>query len=179
MNKDSLWQLLLLCLVCSCAALFVYYLPSVKLLEQTTNKLVFRLRPTFGWNIGVGFGGFGIILLVYSAYTIRFIFVFPSLLIMALSPLITCTFDRERDRMTIKRKNWLGEKIREHSINEILDVKIDELTSKYGSSYRVTLTLSSKEIPLTRIYSLEFEEAQEIANLIKNFINLNSSCTDS
>lgn len=174
MNQGKIWQLLLW-LVYFCAVWFILTRPSVKCLEQTPNKLVFRVRPTFGWGCGVFFGGAGLILLVDRTHLyISGFFFFLSLLIIALSSVKTCTFDKERSRMTIKRQHWFGEKILEHSINEISDVQIEHTSSSEGSRiYRVTLILSSGEkLPLTRSYTSGIEEKQYIANLIKYFLNL-------
>lgn len=75
--------------------------------------------------------------------------------------------------MTIKRQSWFSKKILKHSINEISDVKLEHASTDKGSFYRVTLTLSSsKNVPLTNIYTSYFEEEQYIANLIRNFLNL-------
>jgi hypothetical protein len=109
----------------------------------------------------------------FVGFCISGFFFFPSLLIMALSPVITCTFDKELDRMTIKRQRWFGEKILEHSINEISDVNVEDSSTDDGWVYRVTLTLSSGEnVSLTRSYTSGFEEKQYIAKLIKSFLNL-------
>lgn len=175
MNQGSLWQFLLFCLVYHCAVWFILTRPSLNILEQTSNKLVFRLRPTFDWGFGVAFGGAGLIFLLLADYTpmISGFLFFLSFLTMALSSVKTCTFDQERDRMTIKRQSWFSKKILKHSINEISDVKLEHASTDKGSFYRVTLTLSSsKNVPLTNIYTSYFEEEQYIANLIRNFLNL-------
>lgn len=109
----------------------------------------------------------------FIGFCISRFFFFISLLIMALCPVITCTFDKEVDHMIIKRWRWFGEKIFEHSINEISDVKVEDSSTDEGSVYRVTLTLSSGEnVSLTRSYTSGFEEKQYIAKLIKSFLNL-------
>lgn len=173
MNQGNIWLFLLFCLVYNCAAWFIFTRPSVKLLEQTPNKLVFRLRPTFDWGFGFAFGGAGLILLVYTSLYISGFLFFLSFLTIAQSSVKTCTFDKERDRMTIKRQYWFGEKILNHSINEISDVEVEYSSGNGGSVYRVTLILSSGEqLPLTRSYTSGIEEKQRIAELIKNFLNL-------
>lgn len=173
MNQGNIWLFLLVCLVYNCAVWFVYKLPRVKK-EQKPNKLVIYIRPTLAWNIGAGFGGGGLVFLVYSRQMNWFIVVFLSFLIMALSPLITCRFDKESNRMTIKRQTLFGKKTFKHLINEISDVNVEHSsTDDEGSFYRVTLTLSSGDnIPLTRSYTSDFEEQQRIAELINNFLNL-------
>lgn len=180
MNQVSLWQFLLFCLVYYCALWFAWNRPRVKVLEQTSNKLLFCLRPFRAWVCGVTVGVAGLVGLVISIRIADFtglciggFLVFVNLLIMAISPFITCTFDKERDRMTIKRQSWFSKKILKHSINEISDVKLEHASTDKGSFYRVTLTLSSsKNVPLTNIYTSYFEEEQYIANLIRNFLNL-------
>lgn len=175
MNQGSLWLLLLLYLVFICAAWFTFTRPSLNILEQTSNKLVFRLRPTFDSGFGVSIGAAGLISLLLLDYTPMmsgFLF-FLSLLTMALSSVKTFTFDKERDRMTIKRQYWFGKKILNHSINEISDVEVEYSSGNAGSVYRVTLILSSGEkLPLTRSYTSGIEEKQYIANLVKGFLNL-------
>lgn len=175
MNQGSLWQFLLFCLVYHCAVWFILTRPSLNILEQTSNKLVFRLRPTFDWGFGVAFGGAGLIFLLLADYTpmISGFLFFLSFLTMALSSVKTCTFDQERDRMTIKRQSLFGKKILNHSINEISDVEVEHSSGNAGSVYRVTLILSyGKNVPLTRSYTSGFEEKQRIAELINNFLNL-------
>ncbi|MDZ4877416.1 MAG: hypothetical protein CLLPBCKN_006851 [Chroococcidiopsis cubana SAG 39.79] len=181
MNQVNIWLFLLFCLVYNCAALFAWNRPRVKVIENTSNKLLFHLRHFPAWVVGVSFSGVGLIGLVgsirmaeFASLCINGFFVFLSLLIMAISPLITCRFDKERDRMTIKRQSWFSKKILKHSINDILNVKLEHSSTDKASFYRVTFTLSSsKNVPLTRSYSSDFEEEQYIANLIKNFLNLN------
>lgn len=180
MNKDSLWQFLLFCLVYQCAAWFFWSRPYVKVLEQNSNKLLFHLRPFRPWVCGVGIGGAGLIALVGSIRMAKFtelcvsgFIVFLSLLVMELSPFITCTFDKQRDRMAIKRQSLFGKKNLKHSINEILDVEVEHSSTDEGMFYRVTLTLSSGEnVLLTNSYSSDLEKQQGIANLIRNFLNL-------
>lgn len=300
MNQHYIWQLLFL--VYLGVVWFAFTRPSVKVLEQTSNKLVFRLRPTFAWGVEGFLSGIGLLFLVlvlnftpittltcdrsttdiatlqntsnsaicelvgvnwlgleksktlisglqqaieetkadkdengkisyrygvllqtiegnvpfteyyfgneynyeerqelisqinafienpsqtsltvqqddrltgFVGLCISGFFFFLSLLIMALCPVITCSFDKELDRMTIKRQRWFGEKILEYSINEISDVKVEDSSTDDGSVYRVTLTLSSGEnVSPTRSYTSGFEEKQYIAKLIKSFLNL-------
>lgn len=88
----------------------------------------------------------------------------------------SCLFDKTRGSFTLKRQGLFGTKVIEHRIREIADVQVEE--SKYGkgsTSYRVTIVLvSGDRLPITLTYVFDTTLAQETAECIRRFLNLNN-----
>lgn len=115
-------------------------------------------------------------LLGYTGFAISSFFLFLSLLVIALVPVINCTLDRELDRITIKRQRWFGTKEIQHLLSEISDIQVEYSSGNEGGTYRVTLSLSAGDnLPLTWSYTSGFEEKHYLAVLIKSFLNLSGS----
>ncbi len=114
-------------------------------------------------------------LLGYFGFGIAGFFEVVSILVIAVAPVVTCFFDQESDSVTIRRHNWFGAKVFQHSLHEISGAKV-ELSNGGGLTFRVTLTLwSGKTLPLTRFYSSGSEEKQQVAIYIQKFLSLSSS----
>lgn len=112
----------------------------------------------------------------YTGFGISSFFLFLSLLVIAVVPVINCTLDKELDRITIKRQRLFGTKEIQHSLSEISNVQVEYSSGDEGGTYRVTLNLSAGDnLPLTRFYTSGFKEKHYIAVLIKNFLNLSGS----
>lgn len=108
-------------------------------------------------------------LLGYTGFGVGFFFVLLSFLVLAASPVVTCIFDKELNSMIIRRQQWFYEKIFEHPLNEILDIKV-ESAGDDDWMYRVNILLTSGEIPLSYSYTSGFEEKQQIAVCVRRFL---------
>jgi hypothetical protein len=115
-------------------------------------------------------------LLGYTGFSISSFFLFLSLLVIAVVPVINCTLNKELDRIIIKRQRWFGTKEIQHLLSEISDVRVEYFSGDEGGTYRVTLNLSAGDnLPLTWGYTSGFEEKHYLAVLIKSFLNLSGS----
>lgn len=101
-----------------------------------------------------------------------------ALLIISSGTLITCTFDKEANNMTLSYCRWfgiLGETVIQHPLDDIRDVKIEDSDADEGLVFRVVFLLKTgKILPLTHLYSSGYQYKQQIAKLIKTFLNCTS-----
>ncbi|KYC35432.1 hypothetical protein WA1_06290 [Scytonema hofmannii PCC 7110] len=111
----------------------------------------------------------------YISVAISLLLDFLALSSIASGLSITCTFDKEANRMILSRSRWfgiLGKTVFLHSLDEVVDVSVETLDTDEGWVYRVIFVLRMGDIlPLTRIYSSGYQHKQHIAKLVKLFLN--------
>jgi hypothetical protein len=89
------------------------------------------------------------------------------------SQVITCTFDKKLNTVTIQEKNLIGENKHQYSNNEITDIKIEKAKYNSKASRIILWQTSGKEIPLTWFYHYSsVEDNHKIVTIIRNFLNL-------
>lgn len=117
----------------------------------------------------------------YTSVAISLFLEFLALLIIALGSSITCTLDKEFNTMTLSRYRgfaMLEKTVCQHSLSEIVDVKLESLDADQGWVYRIVFVLVSGEIvPFTHVYSSGFQYKQQIAKILKKFLySINQEC---
>ncbi len=84
--------------------------------------------------------------------------------IARIPPNVICRLDKESNRMTIK---YSDEKVLQHSLEEIADIRVEEWEDTYRVSF---ILISSESLPLTYVYSSSRKEKQQIADCIREFL---------
>jgi hypothetical protein len=112
-------------------------------------------------------------LLEYTNFAIGTFFGLITFLILAIAPYITCSFEREFNRVTIERRNLFGKKTFDYKISDIVAVKVEEQSDAESATYRLTLLLTSDEkLPLTYVFTSGWKEKQQIAERLQNFLGI-------
>ena len=115
----------------------------------------------------------------YICFAIGTFFSLITFLILAISPYITCSFEREFNKVTIERRNLFGKKTFEYKISDVVAVKVEEQSDIESATYRLTLLLTSGEkVPLTYDFTSGWKEKQQIANQLKNFLAISNPRAD-
>lgn len=150
--------------------------PNVKLLEQTPNKLAFRILPTFFWGVELFFAGIGLLSFLFA---------------LTLTPVTTLTCERstpsQLSSATIQdapapatcellKFNWLGLEKSKISISGLqgatVETKIDTYSDgKMFSVYRVILFTNGSDVPFTNEYSANDDVSrQALISQINTFV---------
>jgi hypothetical protein len=114
----------------------------------------------------------------YAGFGICAFFSLITFLILTVSPYVTCSFERELEIVTIKRRNLFGNKVLEDKISNIVGVEV-ETRSGEDITFRLTLMLASGEkLPLTYFFTSEgWQEEQLFANRIQKFLGIAQNAT--
>lgn len=149
----------------------------MRILEQTPTTLTVQHRPLGNWIAGgfiaaVGLLGIGFALTSKDTpVSPSAIIAVPAGLGVMCSPVVTCTFDRKKERLLLKNRSLLGTKVIERSLQEITDIRA--VTS---GPYGITMMVSGEDIPINLDHINFFGKSkknQAIASEIRNFIRLN------
>ena len=116
----------------------------------------------------------------YPAYFFGFIFILVgSILIVPnlLAPFaISCTFNKETGLLQLQAQSFFGLKLVEHMLNEVDEIKIVIIKSKYSKIYYLSLILrSQQQISLRDYENFSQQKVEEIANQVREFLNLPQS----
>ncbi|MGL4622289.1 MAG: hypothetical protein ACRCZS_25065 [Chroococcidiopsis sp.] len=115
-------------------------------------------------------------LIGYGVFGIAGFFILVSLVIIAVIPAITYTFDKNINSVIVKQQSWFRAQVSQHSLNEILNAQVEYNSSDQGLAFRVALSLiSGKSLPLTSYYTSGSEEKKYLAALITSFLNSSDS----
>lgn len=152
----------------------------MKVVQQTSTNLMLQNRPIGVWILGEIAAAIGFSFVLASAwptYLIGGFWIAFANLTVFLSPIETSTFDKIRNRITLKQQGWLGTRITEHAIPEISDVQVEESIQVGSRFYRVSLLLiSGKRLHLSQFPSTDCESQQAAANQIQAFLTLTKRC---
>jgi len=91
----------------------------------------------------------------------------------------TYIFDKTLDKLIHHQRSCLGTQLKEYTLLEIVDVRVEETTDSDGdiSGYRVSLLLTGSKCLIFRASfpKTNQEDAQELAKTIANFLNLSNT----
>jgi hypothetical protein len=89
---------------------------------------------------------------------------------------IVFKFDKKSNLLVIKRKNWFGEKVIQHYLNEIRSIrfKVYENKQDEGDTFEIGIILTSGSYVRLNEPSTSFDRAntESIASSINSFLNL-------
>lgn len=112
---------------------------------------------------------------------IMFFFSGGGLYLLIKTKVATCEFDKSTNRMALCLQGLLGSESRQYALQQILGLRV-ELSQKAnpeddddekGPSSRLTLVLKTGEvIPLSRIYTNDTAEQEEVARQVHEFLRL-------
>ncbi len=89
---------------------------------------------------------------------------------------IACTFDKKSNLLIIKRKNWLGDRVIRHYLNEIRSVRLKAFENKQDESdtFEIGIMLTSGSYVRLNEPSTSFDRnnTEAIVSSIASFLNL-------
>jgi hypothetical protein len=160
----------------------------VKIIRKTSTLLMIEQRPTiqtkqievvtcvimigfFIWVLTLAHGlpwyatAIGLAIPTFSFYqTVRSI------------TLIICAFDKKLNLLTVKRKNWFGEKVIQHYLNEIQSVRFKAFENKQdeADTFEIGIMLVSGSYVRLNEPSTSFDRinTEAIVSSIESFLNL-------
>lgn len=93
--------------------------------------------------------------------------------ILAFSPYITFTCDRQSNMATLARHNLFRHKVSIYQISDIASVEVQETSDIESTQYRVIIVLQSGEkVPFTYWFTSGWQEKYSIAHKIQKFLQL-------
>ena len=149
----------------------------MKIVQRTSTRLTLQERLLGIWLLGAFVAVIG--LLVVVAFNSPFYLfggfcIAISNLIVFLSPIETCTFDKSLKKVTMKRQRWLKSSVTNHAIEHVLSVQVEKSLLLRTQFYRVSLMLvSGQRLPLTQFPSTDWRMQQEVATHIRRFLSSN------
>jgi hypothetical protein len=150
----------------------------MRVLEQTSTKLTIQDKSSHVWLIIGYFIIYGIVYIALGTIVIPgqfsvFLGVLGLLsLIMAFFLLaynilvLTSTFDKNLSKITVEEQKLFNTNVREHSISEISDVRIEP---SYGLNYKIIVVLRSGK-RLTLSFSTKERSLEEQIAQIRSFL---------
>ncbi len=150
----------------------------MRVLEQTSSKLTIQDKSSHVWLIIGYFIIYGIVYIALGTIVIPgqfsvFLGVLGLLsLIMAFFLLaynilvLTSTFDKNLSKITVEEQKLFNTNVREHSISEISDVRIEP---SYGLNYKIIVVLRSGK-RLTLSFSTKERSLEEQIAQIRSFL---------
>lgn len=150
-----------------------FVVKSFKVLEETKDRLIFQIKPTFSWSISIFFGGLTLIALIFTLIS-------PPLTILNciyLTP--EKSLDRHYPSCQLIKSSWLGLEQNKTSIIElkeaIMEAKLDtNKNSNLFDRYRIILITDRGSLPLTETYTYslqpEYHYLLTSVNQINSFI---------
>lgn len=159
------------------------------ILEHTTTKLSLRHQPFFIWLLtaGVGVGipisclVIGVMFdLIFYLWWLPFFFLgclgLSFLLLRFAGETIIITFDKERDRVTIKQRALSNTKQKEETLANILDVQIQckswNTNDRAAIYHIILLTRIGKSLTIDLGMGTGLKEQQKTVNLIRDFLGM-------
>jgi hypothetical protein len=162
----------------------------VKITRQTSTLLAIEQRPnkstkvTYAVMCAVGIGFFIWVLtlahgLPWYATTIGLLCpLFAFYLTLRATTAICCTFDKKSNLLILKRKNWFGEKVVRHYLNEIRAVRLKAYENKQDESdtFEIGIVLTSGSYVRLNEPSTSFDRTntESIVSAIESFLNLHN-----
>lgn len=156
----------------------------IQLLENTPKRLAFRQRPIWKWFQGL-WGVVAIVAMLLNSkgasFYAFFIFLVTCLFVLHIlvvqGKIITCTFDKTINQVTIVRQGILGTQVTRHFLRDIslLELKIYVYNSFHyiDKTYYISLLLmSGNSIPLNLVALYDEKKVRDTASLISSFLNL-------
>ena len=126
----------------------------LKIIRQTSDILVIEQKPTqlTAWVLGIAATSVPIFFTWYfiSHQGETHWLVASFCIAMSMAPtaqtirqlrVSNCKIDKNRQTMTLKRKNLFGEKVFKHSLNEIKDVRLAVIAQENGNRYEIRIEL--------------------------------------
>ncbi|MCT7994427.1 hypothetical protein [Laspinema olomoucense] len=157
------------------------------IIKKTPTQLQLRHRPYFVWLISGGLVlGLPFLLLAVGSFLTWIVHLWwiPLLLLLTLGmgnftlvcwgPVVTCTLDKQCDRLILKYDRAIASKRIEYSLAEIREVLIESRTweGDIPQNFQIVLFLKNGGfIPLEGVSS-SWKTHQETANIIRAFLGL-------
>lgn len=144
--------------------------PTFSILEQTPNKLVLRIRPTFAWAVSTFFGG---IALLFTIFTLQNA---PVTVLTCKHSIPTSSLSPSYQQLTLTNCelitiNWLGTEANRIIFSEVqqatLEMKAESYSYTQLVSYRAILLTEKGNIPITESYvSIKTRAYENMRNLV-------------
>ncbi|MBW4454466.1 MAG: hypothetical protein KME55_18150 [Nostoc indistinguendum CM1-VF10] len=146
-----------------------YKLEQLRSIEAKINSfLIKRLENSLSIiedSSSVGSVGFGF----------SFFLLLLALVLIGLGTTIDVSLNQEAKTITVSRYQWWGQlatTVIQYPLADLKDVKLQTIEGSEGDTlYRIVFVLNSEEIlPLTQIYSSEYQSKRQFVNYIKDFL---------
>jgi hypothetical protein len=160
----------------------------VKIIHRTSTFLAIKQRPTKSTKVShavmsaVAIGFFiGVLTLAHGlpwyAIAIGLLCPFFSFyLTLKATTSIVCSFDKKSNLLIIKRKNWFGEHVIRHYVNEIRAVRLKAFENKQdeGDTFEIGIILTSGSYVRLNEPSTSFDRSntESIVSAIASFLDL-------
>ncbi len=146
----------------------------MQVIQQSVTLLKLQERPIGIWMFSSFTAVLGLLIFISFESPVDWfglLCIFLANLMMFWSPVKTCVFDKKLNRVTLKQQGWLGTKVIEYAINEIILIQVEESKLIGTIFYKIKLNLlSGKQFYLTKIPSTDWELQQKIANYVRAFL---------
>lgn len=147
----------------------------MQVVQQTLRLLTLRERPIGLWILSIVTATVGLSIFISSNPPIDWFGLFCITcadLIVFISPVKTCRFDKYRNRVTLKQRGWLGTQVISCPIDEVTGVQVESLNVVGLQFYRLSLSLlEGKRFYLTPIPSTDSQLQQKLAKRIEQFLS--------
>lgn len=147
----------------------------MKLVQQTPTLLTLRERPVGIWMISGFTAVLGLFIFISYNSPVDFFGFFCiacANFMMFWSPVKTCIFNKNLNRLTLKQKGWLGTQVTNYSLDNVTGVQVQESKLRGTRFYRLSLTLvSGQNFYLTQVPSTDWKLQSEMANYIRQFLS--------
>ncbi|QSJ14832.1 hypothetical protein JYQ62_23430 [Nostoc sp. UHCC 0702] len=110
-------------------------------------------------------------LLGYTGLVIAGCFWLITGLFIVTDPFVNCSFDKKVNGVILERRNLFGKKAVRCKLNDIKAVNVESYSDEGNVNYRINLLLiSGEKLPLTQGLTCGWQEKQQIAEQIRQFM---------
>ena len=147
----------------------------MKLVEQTRTLLTLRERPVGIWMLSGFTATLGLFIFISFESPVDFFGFFCiacANLMMFWSPVKTCIFNKNINRVTVKQKGWLGTQLNGYPLDQVTGIQVQESKLLGTRFYRLSLTIvPGQRFYITQIPSTDWKLQQKMANYIRQFLS--------
>lgn len=147
--------------------------------EPPPSQLTVQERPYLIWFFGLVFTGMGLVFMFSKTGTAALGYIFFAIgsLILAFTPQVTVTIDKNTGIVTLHNRSLIRSSFREIYLNEISSVELESSrSSRGGSTYRIAFALKDgSSIPMVGYYSSGHVEKDAKVRMLRKFIGISEA----
>lgn len=146
----------------------------MRIIQHTANALTLKERLLGVWFLAACMAAIGLFIFIGYESPVDWFgggCIAIASVIGCLSPSATCTFDKQQQRVTLKRRRLLSQSIKRHAIAQIAAVHVERRVIVGTYFYSISLVLvSGQRLTLTQFPSTDWGQQAHFASKIRRFL---------
>lgn len=146
----------------------------MKIIRKSTTRLQLREHLIGVWILGGLLALLGLFLFISSEPPVDFAgggcIAIANVMVLC-SPVETCSFDKTRNRVTLRQQHWFSQRLHSETIDKIQEVQVEGFAVVGIRFYRIGLVLDSgQRLYLTQFPTTDRAIQQQLAQQVRQFL---------